>query len=434
MEFHENFLQLIWKYQYFDKTQSQTTDNKILIVKKIGYQNFHEGPDFLESQIHIQDVDYHGHVEIHRKSSDWTNHNHQLDPRYNSVILHVVWVDDKPIKRNDGTSIPTLELKGKVLLDVVRNYERLISSQDEIICGGQMGDIQPILKFSMLEKSLVERLEEKSQMLYKILAQTNTDWQETTYSWLFKCFGFKTNAESMLLLAESIPYLLLQRQGMQSLTIQAILFGQAGLIPDDPIDEFGAFLKKEYEFFKTKYGLKPALKSQQWKMKGVRPGNFPSIRIAQIAEILAKNPNLLSAVLHDTSDFKEFKKLFGITTPDYWQHHYQIGKSSGRILPKQISAQAFSLLVVNFIVPIWYAYGKYMQDNTWQEKCFDILQDALMEDNFIIRKYIHYDWQPQNAFDTQGMIGLYQQYCKPKRCLDCKIGQNLLKPLKNDFA
>lgn len=430
MDFNENFLQLVWKYQYFDKNQLQTTDNQALQIKKIGYHNFYEGPDFLEAQVHLLEVDYFGHVEVHRKSSDWKNHDHDIDPRYNSVILHVVWEDDKPILRPDGTLIPTFELKGKVFLDVVRNYELLIANQEEILCSQGLEKIKPIIRFSMLEKALVERLEEKSASILAILDKTNNDWEETAYRWLFQCFGFKTNSSAMLRLAESVPYKTLQIHGNQPLILQAILLGQADLIPDEPSDTYGEFLKNEYGFYQKKYLFKSKMSDQEWKMMGVRPSNFPSIRISQLAEILSRNPSLFSSIIVEEQDFSSFKKLFSIATPDYWQHHHQLGKITGRALPKQLSPTVLSLLTINFVVPLWYAYGKYIQDSSWQEKCFDLLQEVAAEDNFIIRKYQRHDWKPQNAFDAQGMIGLYHHYCKPKKCLDCKIGQNLLKPEK----
>jgi hypothetical protein len=194
MNFQEDFLQTVWKYQYFDKNSLQTTEGLPIEVKKIGYHNFHEGPDFLEAQIKLGKTDFFGHVEVHRKASDWKSHDHNADLRYNSVVLHVVWEEDKTILRNDGSKIPTLELKGKILLDVIRNYERLTSSMDEILCGNLLEKIPPIIQFSMLEKTLVERLEHKSSLLGRILESTNNNWEETAYRWLFQCFGFKTNA------------------------------------------------------------------------------------------------------------------------------------------------------------------------------------------------------------------------------------------------
>jgi hypothetical protein len=427
MDFKEDLLQMVWKYQYFEKRQLTTTDGLSLEVKKIGYHNFYEGPDFLEALIKIGNLEHFGHVEVHRKSSDWKNHAHDSDQRYDAVILHVVWEDDKPILRNDGSHIPTLELKGKIWLDVLRNYERLVSSKDEILCGSELKDFLPIIKFSMLEKALVERLEKKSTQLIRILEEIKNDWEEGTYRWLFQCFGFKTNSEAMLRLAESIPYRTLQKHGKQSVVIEAILLGQADLIPEDTDDEYGKHLKKEYDFYQKKYSLKKTIHHQEWKMMGVRPHNFPAVRIAQLAQILSNNPNLFSSV----NDASAFKKVFEIQVPDYWQQHFRIGGLSQKRLSKKLSHNTLALLTINFTVPLWYTYGQYLQDSEWKEKCFDVLQDLAAEDNFIIRKFSFHSWKAQNAFDSQGMLGLYHDYCKPKKCLECKIGQNLLKPGRN---
>lgn len=428
MDFQEDFLQRVWKYQYFDKSQLRTTDGLPIEVKKIGFHNFHEGPDFLESRIKIGKLEHAGHVEVHRKSSDWKHHDHDADPRYDSVVLHVVWEDDRPIHRTDGSLIPTLELKGKIWLDVLRNYERLVSRKDEILCGQELKEIKPIIKFSMLEKALVERLEKKSEQFNGILQNINNDWEESTYRWLFQCFGFKTNALPMLRLAESIPYRTLQKHGPQSTIIEAILFGQADLIPENPQDEYGKFLKKEYDFYQKKYGLKKNIHHHEWKLMGVRPHNFPAVRIAQLAQILCQNPSLFSAIINFSGNYELFKKIFDIDIPEYWQQHFGIDKPAQKRLSKKLSNNTLTLLTINFISPLWFAYGQYIQEPEWKEKSFDLLQEVSAEDNFIIRKYSVHLWIAQNAFDTQGMIGLYQDYCKPKKCLDCKIGQNLLKP------
>lgn len=428
MNFQEDFLQTVWKYQYFDKNSLQTTEGLPIEVKKIGYHNFHEGPDFLEAHIKLGKLDLFGHVEVHRKASDWKSHDHNADLRYNSVVLHVVWEEDKTILRNDGSKIPTLELKGKILLDVIRNYERLTSSRDEILCGNLLEKIPPIIQFSMLEKTLVERLENKSYVLGKILESTNNNWEETAYRWLFQCFGFKTNANTMLKLAESVPYKILQKHGNQPQVIEAILLGQADLIPIEPLDDYSLFLQKEYDFYQKKYRLQKTIHYHEWIMMGVRPQNFPPLRIAQLAQVLNKNPNLFSSVIHHNEHFEQFKKVFDIETPEYWLFHIKVGIPSQKKLAKKLSTNTLSLLTINFVIPLWYTYGQYIEESDWKEKCFDLLQEIQAEENFIIRKYATHQWKAKTAFDSQGMIGLYNDYCKPKKCLDCKIGQNLLKP------
>lgn len=426
--FHEDFLQLVWKYQYFDKGQLFTTQHIPIKVRKIGFHNFHEGPDFNESQIKIGELDHYGHVEVHVKSSDWKSHTHQTDERYNGVILHVVWEHDEEIRRNDGTFIPTLELKGKVFLEVVRNYERLISGKPDILCSENLGQIKEILKFSMLEKALVERFIEKSRLVQDILIGTRGDWEETTYRWLFYNFGFKVNNKIMLKLATWLPYRLLKKHAGQPLIQEALVMGQAGFLEAPPQDDYSRFLLKEHRFHKNKYGLKNSIFPSEWKFMRVRPSNYPTVRLAQLVAILHSSPNLFSSVLHEVKDIHSFKENFEFQISSYWQYHYHLGKETTKKHSRELSDMILNLLAINFLVPLWYAYGQFSDDPGWQEKCFDLLQEMSPEKNGIIHKFENHDWVAKNAFDSQGMIGLHNNYCLAKRCLDCKIGQNLLRP------
>jgi len=430
MDFQENFLHLVWKYQYFDKTGLTTTDGTHLEIKKIGYHNFHEGPDFLESHIKFDALAYFGNIEIHLHSSDWKSHNHQNDERYESVILHVVFEHDTSIIHPDGSKIPTLELKGKIYLDVLRNYNRLLNGPHHILCAESLGEIPDILRFSMLEKALVERFGQKSLLISKLLEENKGDWEETTYQWLFYSFGFKTNSEAMLNLAKSIPYRILKKHAPHKGIIEAILIGQANLLATDSPDEYTHFLQQEYLFYATKYSFAPVLYPASWKFMGVRPGNFPTVRIAQLAAILSGTPNLFSSIIHPLNDITTIKKIFNFSVSSYWEYHYRPGKEAKKSLSKTLTNQSIYLLAINFVVPLWYAYGQYMDDSNWQDKCFDLLQEVKAEQNFIIKRFQQINWNPENAYDTQGMIGLHNNYCLQKKCLECKIGQNLLRPAK----
>lgn len=429
-DFHENFLQLVWKYQYFDKNQLVTTDDLPLVVKRIGFHNFHEGPDFSESHIKLADLDHFGHVEIHRKSSDWKAHAHSSDTRYNSVILHVVWEHDEEIHRSDGTSIPTLELKGKIYLDVLRNFERLISGKPDILCSEDLAQVEEIIRFSMLEKALVERYIEKSKLVQEILADTRGDWEETTYRWLFYNFGFKANNHVMLRLAAKLPYLIMKRHAGQPLIQEALVMGQAGFLDAPAEDDYTRFLQREFFFYKSKYSLHQPIYPSEWKFMRVRPTNYPTVRLAQVAAILHHSPNLFSNILASSSDISTLKRQFDFEIPSYWQYHYHFGKPTAKKQSRALSPDTVSLLAINFIVPLWYAYGQFTDDMSWQERCFDLLQEIHSESNFITRKFEAFQWKAQNAFDSQGMIGLHNNYCTKRKCLECKIGQNLLRPQK----
>ncbi|MDP2041074.1 MAG: DUF2851 family protein [Algoriphagus sp.] len=427
MNFKEDFLQLVWKYQYFDKKDLRTTDGQLLQIMKVGFHNQSEGPDFRDATIVLDGVTLHGHVEVHRMASEWKQHAHGGDPAYNSVILHVVWENDREVLRNDGTPMPTVELKGKIFLEIWRNYEQMLDFKSDLPCAHALHAVPEIIRFSALEKALVERLLEKSQLILAILDQTKGDWEETAYRWLFTCFGFKINSQPLGELAVLVPYKVLQKHRTQVSALEAMLLGQAGLLPEKSDEPYVQHLIGEYDFYQKKFSWTTPLLRQHWTFLGARPTNFPTLRIAQLAAILSKAPNLLQAVLEDNREFAAFKKLLQIPPSDYWKYHYSFGKSTEKVASKGISGSSLELLIINFVIPLWFAYGRYFEQPEWQERCFDLMQTIPAESNFIIRKYGDKGWKAENAFDSQGMIGLFRTYCQPQKCLNCKIGQSLLK-------
>lgn len=427
MNFREDFLQLVWKYQYFDRKDLQTVDGKQLQILNVGFHNQGEGPDFRDASLVLDEVTFHGHVEIHRLASEWKQHAHGGDPAYNSVILHVVWEDDKEVFRNDGTPMPTLELKGRIFLEIWRNYENMLDFKSDLPCAHALHSVPEIIRFSALEKALVDRLVDKSKLILSMLDETKGDWEETAYRWLFTCFGFKVNSVPMSELATLVPYKTLQKHRTQVSALEAMLLGQAGLLPEKSEEPYVQHLIREYDFYQKKFNWQHGLNRQQWSFMGARPTNFPTLRIAQLASILSQAPNLLQAVMEDSREFSTFKKLLQVKPSDYWQYHYTFGKPSGKTASRGISGQALELLIINFVIPLWFAYGRYFEQSEWQERCFDLMQTIPAENNFIIRKFADKAWKAQNAFDSQGMIGLFRSYCQPQKCLSCKVGQSLLK-------
>ncbi|GGF47406.1 DUF2851 family protein [Echinicola rosea] len=430
MHFKEDFIHAVWKYQYFDKQGLTTVTDSVLEIKKIGFQNSHEGPDFSEAHIVIDQMDFFGNIEVHIRSSDWNVHGHESDKNYDSVILHVVWVHDTEVRRKDGTTIPTLALKGKIFLDVLRNYRRLINTRKQLLCSDFLDEVKPIIKFSMLERALIERLQQKSHLIHEEVKSTSGDWEEVAYRWLFHCFGFKVNSLPMLKLAREMPYRLVKKHANQPLVQEALLMGQAGFCYQDKPDDYTLFMKKEYEFYRKKYQLKEAIYPAEWKFMRVRPGNYPPVRISQLVAILSKSPNLFSLLTNQVRTISDLEGLFRAKPNAYWEHHNQLSKPSGKPQNRLLTKRTLNHLGINFIVPLWYAFGKFTDDEGWRERCFDFLQEIPAEDNRIIAAFEKEDWSPENAFDTQGMIGIHHSYCYPKKCLDCKIGQNLLRPAK----
>ncbi|MFC3879518.1 DUF2851 family protein [Algoriphagus namhaensis] len=427
MEFREDFLQLVWKYQYFDKRGLKTIHGEPIEIIRVGFHNLAEGPDFSDACVKIAGIELHGHVEIHCLASDWKQHSHTSDPAYNSVILHVVWENDREALRNDGTAMPTLELKGKIFLDVWKKYQQMLDFKQSLPCAYGVGGVPEIVRFSTLEKALVERLQEKSNMILDILRSTESDWEETAYRWLFTCFGFKTNAAAMSELAERVPYKILKKHRTQLPALEAMLFGQAGLLPEKTEEPYVLHLKKENDFFQQKYRWRNTMNRQDWQFTRVRPSNFPTLRIAQLAAILSHAPGLVQSIFEDSRDFASFRKVLQVPPSDYWKYQYSFGKKSGKTISKGISNTVLQLLIINYVMPLWFAYGRYFEQPDWQERCFDLLQSLPAESNFIIRLFKDAGWEATNSFDSQGMIGLYKNYCAPKKCLQCKVAQSLIK-------
>ena len=150
----ESFIHYLWQFQYFSKSSLQTTQGEEIVIFHPGFKNSHAGPDFYQSRIKIGELEWVGSVEIHIHSSSWQAHNHNVDEAYENVVLHVVWKDDKPVKRIDGSLIPTIELKSRVDDVLQFAYKKLVNSPEEIPCTSSFEKVSEITKLSMLDRAL----------------------------------------------------------------------------------------------------------------------------------------------------------------------------------------------------------------------------------------------------------------------------------------
>lgn len=418
----EEFLHYIWKYQYFSKEGLCTTDGVLEIFKQ-GYHNTNAGPDFKEAHIQIEKLEWRGSVEIHVRSSEWMQHHHQNDKAYNNTILHVVWDDDKEALRADGTTLPTLVLKGRVDQQLILQYNQLMNSTDVIPCARQVKSVDDITKLSMLEKVLVERLEEKSRFVNLVLQHTNNDWEETTYQVMAKNFGFKINAEVFFVLAQSIPFKVVKKHLDKPIQVEALFFGQAGFL-DDHAHDYVFKLKKEYDFLRKKYQLKRRLDKHQWKWLRLRPANFPPIRLAQFVSFLQSNYHLFS-LIQDFNSFKTFNECIKKELPLYWQEHYDFGKKSASS-HKSIGQQSIQNVAINSIAPLMAAYAHATDDMQYIRRVEKLLQDLKPERNRITGKMEAVGFENKTAYDSQSLLQLHNAYCQKKRCLQCNVGNKLM--------
>lgn len=420
----EAFLYFLWKYQYFNTKDLFTTSGEAVSVQITGIRNGFAGPDFKEAKVTIDGIQWAGAVEMHVRSSDWFRHGHQDDLNYENVVLHVVWEDDKAILLADGTIIPTIELKGLVKPEVLRRYQHMVESRSKIPCDASLKKVKAITRLSMVERVLVSRIQEKASVFSGLLVANENNWEETAYQWLVKGFGFKTNADNMQALAESLPLKVLQKHRNQQHQIEALLFGQAGFLDVEIKDEYPASLQKEYQFLRNKYGLKNKVHYNNWHFAKVRPSNYPTIRLAQLAGLITKFPHIFS-FFSEINGFNSVMEDLDVKQSGYWTSHYAVDKTSKRMIGI-LSKSTKENLIINTTVPFLAAFAKARDNPAHLEKALNLLAGIPSERNHITELWQRYGWNVSSAFDSQGLIQLYNQYCTQKRCIECSIGLELI--------
>lgn len=421
----EDFLHFLWQFQYYNQHDLHSTSGQKIQIVEIGQINPNAGADFLMSKVLIDNVEWIGNIEIHIKSSNWDNHQHQKDNNYNNVILHIVWEDDKTIKRADESIIPTLELKNRTSEKLLYQYQNLINNKDIIPCASQFSNVNDLKKIMMLDKALIKRLEDKALIIKKLWLKNQQNWEETTYQILAKNFGFKINAEPFLQLAQSLPLKVLLKHRNSLTQIEALVFGQAGFLGnDDCEDDYFKILKKEYVFLSKKYSLESRkLLLTQWQFARLRPANFPTLRLAQLASLLYQYVNIFALFLKSSP--KELKLNLQIQPSKYWQSHYQFGKQSKSVLFK-LGKSSIENIFINTIAPLCAFFALEKGQEEYMEKAIQVLESIKAEDNKILRLWENLDLKVRTAFDSQALIELYNNFCTPKKCLRCSIGLDLL--------
>lgn len=419
----EEFLHYLWRLKRFDLTELKTTEGTPIDLLKVGEHNHHAGPDFTDARIKIGDTTWAGNVEIHLNSSDWHRHGHHLDAAYQNVILHVVLEEDEVIRLENGERLPCLELKKRVPGKLSGNYLQLLHNESWIPCEPQIETVPDIKINLWYDRLLVERLENKTGIIKHRLQQNNNDWEETFYQLLARSFGSKVNADPFEQLARSTPLRIINKHRNNLLQIEALLFGQSGLLEEDFQDDYPQRLQKEALFLRKKYGLKP-LQKVQWKYMRMRPANFPSLRIAQLSSLLFSSAHLFSKVLA-ANNLKELEQLFDLKLSFYWYNHYRLDRPSIR-RAKNLGIPTIHSLIINTIVPFLFYYGQTRDDEHYKNKALQLLESIQPEDNHIIKKWQSLGLTPCSAAQTQALLQLKNHYCNKKRCLECAIGHCIL--------
>jgi len=415
----ERLLQFIWQFQYFNKGQLTTQHGENLQIIFPGQYNTNQGPDFLEGKIRIANTTWAGNIELHFRTSDWEKHNHHRDENYNNVILHVVWEHDT----ESPHSIPVFELKERVSKILLQKYDELMKTISFIPCENSIRLTADLIWKSWKERLLAERLIKKSKKVEAYLHRSNFHWEEVFWWLLARNFGIKVNADTFEEMARSIPLSILAKHKNQIHQLESLLLGQLNLLNQDFKENYPKMLKKEYEFYKKKYDLKPGNGAVFFLR--MRPGNFPTIRLAQLAMLIFNSAHLFSKIKEATT-INEIRSWFDVTANDYWHYHYRFDDSS-LFRKKKLGTSMTDNVVINTIVPMVFAYGTYHNDEKYKQKALRWLEETSAENNSITKGFQRLAVENNNAFDSQALIELKNEYCDKKRCLECAVGNSILK-------
>jgi hypothetical protein len=422
----EEFLHYLWKYRLYDPAALiDTRGNKIEVIFP-GEYNRDSGPDFFNTRLRIDEIEWAGNVEIHVKASDFENHRHNTDPAFDNVILHAVAENDRQVFNSKGKEVLTSVMSFDPV--VYDKYLSLVNNPFTIACQSGISGIDTIYKQNWFEALAIERIQEKSDYITGIYSSTGNDWDETFYRILSRYFGFRVNTEPFEMLAMALPFRIIRKHSDNLLQLEALLYGSAGMLDDGLFreasdDEYYLHLAREYRILSAKYSLRP-VHGKIWKFSRLRPANFPTIRISQLAAMLSVTGGLFSRVL-EAADLKSLRSLFEVTASEYWNDHFVFGRRS-RSYMKGVGSQAADIILVNAVIPLLFIYGKSRDSHEICDRAISFLEEIDPEENSIIEEWKKAGVEAESAVISQALIQLRNNYCRKRRCLECRIGSKLV--------
>ncbi len=419
----ENLLHFIWKLKLFSSKKLRTTKGELIEVISTGTENLNSGPDFFNAKIIINKQLWAGNVEIHINSSDWYVHNHETNENYDSIILHVVWEHTVEVYRKINHPIATLELKNYVSKKLLINHKQLFeSAKNWINCENSIQTVSSFVISHWFEQLYFERLENKAEFIQHILSRTNNNWEATLFILLAKNFGLKVNADSFMNFASSFDFSIVRKVSSSPEQLEALFFGQAGLLANDFESVYFKKLKTSYEYLKVKFKLTP-ISTGQVQFFRLRPTNFPTIRLSQLAFLYSTYQNLFSKVIEITT-IDGFYDLLNSSTSSFWETHYTFEKVAKRRV-KKLSKSFIDLLLINTIIPLKFVHLKSQGESDFSD-VITIMNQIKPEKNIIIEKFKELKIKGNTAFETQALLQLKNNYCDKQLCLNCVIGKELL--------
>jgi hypothetical protein len=421
----EKLLQFIWQFGYFNKSNLTTIQGEELSITSVGTLNKNQGPDFINGRIKIGTTTLAGAIELHLKTSDWKKHRHEKDENYKNVILHVVFQHDEVVN-----PIPVLELEPRVSKLLLQTYNSFMENASFIACSNSIKNVRELTWISWKERLLVERLQRKSIKVLLLLEQSANHWEETFWWTLARAFGSKINGDAFEAIAHSISINILAKHKSSVHQIESLLFGQAGLLNDDFTDDYPQLLQREYNFLRKKYNLQPS--SIPVLFLRMRPGNFPTIRLAQLAVLIQTASHLFSKII-EAEKLAQVKTLFQVTANDFWHYHYTFNQATS-FKKKTLGSDTIDNLIINTVSPMLFAYGTHHNEDKYKEKALRWLEQLPAETNTITKGFFQLEVMTRSAYDSQALIELKNEYCSPKKCLDCSVGNYLLREAAAEYV
>ena len=418
----EQLLHYVWKHKICPLKELKTTTGQQVEVIDTGLANTDAGPDFFNAKLKLDGVLWIGNIEIHERSSDWFKHGHHADAGYNSVILHIASEIDTEISRSNGERIPQIQL---ICPEAVRtNYKELLETDSYPPCYRIIPSLPPFTAHSWMTALQMERFEQKATLLNERLKRCQGNWEDAFFITLARNFGFGLNGDAFETWAHRLPFRAVDKHRNDLFQIEAIFFGQAGILEDSDGDGYYLRLKKEFTYLQHKFGLIP-MDASLWRFLRLRPANFPHIRIAQLACLYHRAYGLLSRIM-ETETLQGVRDILKGGTSEYWLTHYTFGGSSPS-RPKTLSNTSLDLLIINTVVTFLYAYGLHKGNRVLCARAGSFLEELKAENNYITRMWEQCGMKASNAADSQALIQLKKEYCDKKKCLYCRIGYEYLK-------
>lgn len=419
----EKLMQYVWKHRLWRSEDMVTNTGKKVRVVDPGLLNTDAGPDFFNAKIEIDGHMWVGNVEMHYRATDWKRHRHDSDKAYDSVILHVVAKDDAPVRRTNGELIPQLVLEVSPQFNA--DYASLVGATIEVLCATKIKQVPHLTIVEWVEGLAFERLHGKVERIHQLLDSFNGSWEDVCYVTLARNFGFGINNDAFERLARRTPLRLLGKHSDSVLQIEALLFGQAGMLDAQKpgMDSYYNQLCTEYAFLSNKFQLTP-MEKESWKLFRIRPQNFPYRRIAMLAQFIEGGFRMMNRILEAEGE-KEMRALFEVELSGYWIKHYTFGKPNERATAT-LSRSSIDIILINTVAPLLYAYGELTGNYEMTDKAIKLLEDLRAESNSIVSHFVAYGIDCPDALTSQALVQLKREYCDARKCIYCKIGHHLL--------